>query len=68
MVVDAVGDIVDVVDEGAIAVDVVVLVYVNADEVVDDAAILVGLVVLVVRNAVGDEVVGGVLNATVLGH
>jgi hypothetical protein len=68
MVVNVVGDVVVVVDEGAVAVGVVVLVYGNADEVVDDAAILVGLVVLVVRNAVGDEVVGGVLNATVLGH
>jgi hypothetical protein len=46
----------------------VVLVYGNADEVVSDAAIVVGLVVLVVENVVKDGVVGGVLNATVLGH
>jgi hypothetical protein len=68
MVVDAVQDVVDVVDEGAVAVRVVVLVYENIDEVVDDAAIVVGLVVMVVGNIVGDVVVGGVLNATVLGH
>jgi hypothetical protein len=37
-------------------------------DVVDEGAIIVGLVVLVVENAVGDGVVGGVLNATVLGH
>jgi hypothetical protein len=37
----------------------VVLVYRNADEEVNDAAILVGFVVVVV---------GGVLNATALGH
>jgi hypothetical protein len=46
----------------------VVLVYGNVDEVVDDAAIVVGLGVVVVRNVAGDVVVGGVLNATVLGH
>jgi hypothetical protein len=63
MVVDAVGDVVDVVDEGAVRVGVMVLVYGNVDEVVDDAAIVVGLIVLVVANAVG-----GVLNATVLGN
>jgi hypothetical protein len=60
--------VVDVVDEGAIVVRVVALAHRNADEVVGDAAIIVGLVVLVVENAVGDGVVGGVLNATVLGH
>jgi hypothetical protein len=60
--------VVDVVDKGAIAVGVVALAYGNADEVVGDAAIVVGLVVLVVGNVVGDEVVGGDLNATVLGH
>jgi hypothetical protein len=49
--------VVDVVDEGAIAVGVVVLAYENADEVVGDAVIVVGLVVLVVGNAVGDGVV-----------
>jgi hypothetical protein len=56
--------VVDVVNEGAVVVGVVVLVYRNADEVVNDAAIVVGLVVVVVRNVV----VGSVLNATVLGH
>jgi hypothetical protein len=56
--------VVDVVDQGAIAAGVVVLVYRNEDEVVGDAAIVVGLVVLVV----GDGVVEGVLNATILGH
>jgi hypothetical protein len=60
--------VVDVVDEGAIAVGVVVLVYGNADEVVDDAAIVVGFIVMVVGNVVGEVVVGGVLNATVLCH
>jgi hypothetical protein len=65
MVVYVVGD---VVDEGAVAVGVVVLVYRNVDEVVNDAAIVVGVVVMVVGNVVGDVVVGGVLNATVLGH
>jgi hypothetical protein len=65
MVVDAVGD---VVDERAIAIGVVVLVYGNVDEVVDDAAIVVRLVVVVVGKVVGEVVVGGVLNATVLGH
>jgi hypothetical protein len=64
----AVKDVVDVVDEGAVTVGVVVLVYGNVDEVVDDAAIVVGLGVVVVRNVAGDVVVGGVLNATVLGH
>jgi hypothetical protein len=54
--------------QGDIAVRVVVLVYGNADEVVDDAAIVVGFVVVVVGKVVGDIVVGGVLNATVLGH
>jgi hypothetical protein len=43
----------------------VVLVYENADEVVGDAAIVVGLVVV---NVVGDMVVGGAVNATVVGH
>jgi hypothetical protein len=46
----------------------VVLVYRNADEEVNDAAILVGFVVVVVGNVVGEVVVGGVLNATALGH
>jgi hypothetical protein len=46
----------------------VVLVYGNADEVVDEATIVVGLVVVVVGNVVGDAVVRGVLNATVLGY
>jgi hypothetical protein len=64
MVDDAVKDVVDVVDEGSVAVGVVVLVYGNADEVVDEATIVVGLVVVVV----GDAVVRGVLNATVLGY
>jgi hypothetical protein len=59
--------VVDIVDEGAIAVRVVALAYRNGDEIVGDAAILVGLVVLVVGNAVGDGVVRGVLNTTVLG-
>jgi hypothetical protein len=65
MIVDAVGYIVELVDEGAVAVWVVVLVYENADEVVGDAAIVVGLVVV---NVVGDMVVGGAVNATVVGH
>jgi hypothetical protein len=39
--------VVNVVDEGAVAVRVVVLVYGNIDEVVDDVALVVGLVVLV---------------------
>jgi hypothetical protein len=68
MVDDAVKDVVDVVDEGSVAVGVVVLVYGNADEVVDEATIVVGLVVVVVGNVVGDAVVRGVLNATVLGY
>jgi hypothetical protein len=46
----------------------VVLVYENVDKVVDDAAIVVGLIVMVVGNVIGDVVVGGVLNAIVLGH
>jgi hypothetical protein len=47
----------------------VVLVYGNEDEVVDDAAIAVGLVLVGnVVEVVGEVVVGGVLNATVLGH
>jgi hypothetical protein len=37
-------------------------------EVVGDAAVVVGLVVLVLGNVVRDVVVGGVLNATILGH
>jgi hypothetical protein len=45
----------------------VALTHKNANKVVGDVAILVGLVVLVVGNAVGDGVVGGVLNATVFG-
>jgi hypothetical protein len=68
MVVNVVGDVVVVVDEGAVAVGVVVLVYGNADEVVDDAAIVVGLVVMVVGNVIKEVVFGGVLNAIVLGH
>jgi hypothetical protein len=60
--------VVDVVDEGAVAVGVVVLVYRNVDEVVDDAAIVFGFVVVIVRKVVRDIVVGGILNATVLGH
>jgi hypothetical protein len=68
MVVDAVGDIVDVIDEGAVAVGVVVLVYGNVNKEVDDAAIVVRLVVMVVGNVVRDVVVRGVLDATVLGH
>jgi hypothetical protein len=60
--------VVVVVDKGAIAVKVVAVAYGNADEVVGDAAIVFGLVVLVVGNIVRDGVVGGVLNATVLGH
>jgi hypothetical protein len=49
----------------------VILVYENVDKVVNDEAVVVGLVVVGVGKVVevaGDVVVGGVLNATVLGH
>jgi hypothetical protein len=67
-VVDAVEAVKNVVDKEAIAVRVVALAYGNADEVVDDAAIVVGLVVLIVGNVVGDGVVEGVWDVTVVGH